>query len=104
MKKSLLLVAVVLVVLGVLAALNPNEADYREHVRQSEGLAGTLGMAMADLLSGSKNGGVRRDNYVIASKFYIGGDGILPREDVAWGFGGKIWDIKHKRAANERER
>ena len=94
MKKLGSLLAVVVVIGVVLAVLNPNEAAYREHVRQKEGLAGTFGMAMADLLAGSKNGGIRRDNYLVASRFYVGGDGVLPRRDVAWGFAGRIWDSK----------
>lgn len=77
-----------------LAFTNPNEADFREHVRQKEGLAGTLGLAVADLVSGGKKGGIQRDNYFLASKFYVGGDGILPREDIAWGVAGQIIEIK----------
>lgn len=77
-----------------LAFTNPNEADFREHVRQKEGLAGTLGLAVADLVSGGKKGGIQRDNYFLASKFYVGGDGILPREDIAWGVAGRIFEIK----------
>lgn len=80
MKKLLFLLAAIAVVLAI---TNPSEADYREHVRQKEGVAGTVGMAVADLLSGGKKGGINRDNYLVASRFYLGGDGILPREDIA---------------------
>lgn len=91
MKKLLFLLAAVAV---VLALTNPSEADFREHVRKKEGLSGTLGMAVADLLSGGKKGGINRDNYLIASRFYLGGDGILPREDIAWGVAGFFIESK----------
>ena len=90
MKKLLLLP---LIIVAVLAFANPDEAEFREHVRQKEGVAGSLGLAMADLFSGGK-GGIKRDNYLIASRFYIGGDGVIPREDLAWGIAGKLIDIK----------
>jgi len=90
MKKLILLLVIAL---AVLAFMNPNEADFREHVRQKEGIAGSIGMAMADLLSGGK-GGIKRDNYLVVSRFYFGGDGMIPREDLAWGIAGKFIDIK----------
>lgn len=77
-----------------LALTNPSEADFREHVRQKEGIAGTVGLAVADLVSGGKKGGIQRENYIIASKFYVGGDGVLPREDIAWGVAGQFIEIK----------
>ena len=73
MKIPLLLLAAIAVVLAI---TNPSEADFREHVRQKEGVAGTVGMAVADLLTGGKKGGINRDNYLVASRFYLGGDGI----------------------------
>ncbi|MBB5040184.1 hypothetical protein [Prosthecobacter dejongeii] len=91
MKLPLLLPTIVAIGLAV---TNPNEASYREYIRQKEGLPGTVGLAVADLVSGTKKGGVQRDNYLVASKFYIGGDGILPREDIAWGVAGKFIEIK----------
>ncbi len=91
MKKLLFLLAAVAV---VLAFTNPSEADFREHVRKKEGLSGTLGMAVADLLSGGKKGGINRDNFLVASRFYLGGDGILPREDIAWGIAGFFIETK----------
>lgn len=91
MKKLLFLLAAVAVVLAI---TNPSEADFREHVRQKEGVAGTVGMAVADLLSGGKKGGINRDNYLVASRFYLGGDGILPREDIAWGIAGFFIETK----------
>jgi hypothetical protein len=81
-------------VIVVLALTNPNEADYREHIRQKQGLSGTIGMAAADLLSGGRGGGIKRDNFLVASRFYIGGDGILPRQDLAWGVGGRFREIR----------
>ena len=80
---------------AALIATNPNEADFREHVRERQGLAGTLGMAMADLLSGHQGGAIRRDNYFVASRFYLGGDGILPRQDLGWGFAGMVFEKKN---------
>jgi hypothetical protein len=91
MKMPLLLLAAVAM---VLALTNPGEADFREYVRKKEGLSGTLGMAVADLLSGGKKGGINRDNYLVASRFYLGGDGILPREDIAWGVAGFFIESK----------
>lgn len=91
MKFSSLLL--ILVVVG-LAITNPSEADFREHIRKKDGIAGTVGLAVADLISGGNKGGIQRDNYLVASKFYIGGDGVIPREDVAWGIAGQIIEIK----------
>lgn len=91
MKNLLLFLTAVAV---VLALTNPSEADFREHVRKKEGVAGTVGMVMADLLSGGKKGGINRDNYLVASRFYLGGDGILPREDIAWGIAGFFIETK----------
>lgn len=88
MKKLLLIPAVMFIVLAV---TNPDEADFREHVRQKQGIAGTIGMAMADLLSGGK-GGIRRENYLVASRYFIGGDGVIPREDLAWGVAGMFFE------------
>ena len=85
MKKLLILLAVVVV---ALALTNPSEADFREHVRKQEGVAGTAAMAVMDLISPNAKGGIRRDNYLIASRFYMGGDDLLPREDLAWGVAG----------------
>lgn len=93
MKFPILLLIIATVALAV---TNPNEAAFREHVRQKEGIAGTLGLAVADLVSGGKKGGIQRDNFIIASKFYVGGDGVLPREDVAWGVAGQFIEIKAK--------
>jgi len=94
MKISTLLIAILGGAFLLLALTNPSTAGFREHIREKQGLAGTLGMAMADLVSGSGKGGVQRDNYVIASRFYTGGDGILPRKDLAWGVAGMFVDAK----------
>lgn len=91
MKKILLLL---ILVAGALALTNPNEADYREHIRQKEGLAGTVGMAVADLVSGGKKGGIQRENFIVASRFYMGGDGVLPRENLAWGIARQFIETK----------
>lgn len=86
MKKAA--VAMAVLVAG-LALTNPDEEDFRHHVRERQGLAGSVGMAAAELLGG----GIKRENYGVASRFYLGGDGLLPRKDLAWGCGGKIWEI-----------
>lgn len=91
MKKIFFLLAAIAL---ALALTNPNAADYREHIRQKEGLAGTVGMAVADLISGGKKGGIQRENFIIASRFYIGGDGVLPRENLAWGIGKQFIETK----------
>lgn len=91
MKKFFLLL---ILVAGALALTNPNEADYREHIRQKEGLAGTVGMAVADIISGGKKGGIQRENFIIASRFYMGGDGVLPRENLAWGIARQFIETK----------
>lgn len=91
MKKLLYLLAAIAVVLFL---TNPDEAEFREHIRQKQGIAGTIGMAVADLISGGKRGGIQRDNYFVASLFYVGGDGVLPREDVAWGVAGHFFELK----------
>ena len=90
MKFLLLLI----VVAGGLAFTNPTEADFREHVRQKTGIAGTLGMAVTDLVSGNGKGGIQRDNFIVASRYYVGGDGILPRQDLAWGVAKQFIEIK----------
>jgi hypothetical protein len=87
--KRIAVVGGILVVLLVFT--NPSEADFREHVREKSGIAGTLGLALTDLLSGGK-GGIQRDNYIIASRFFIGGDGLIPRQDLAWGIAGVFFD------------
>jgi hypothetical protein len=79
------------IIVLLLALSNPDEEDFRGHVREKSGIAGTLGMALTDLLSGGK-GGIRRDNYIVASRFYIGGEGLLPRQDLAWGIAGMFFD------------
>ncbi|MEK7949423.1 hypothetical protein [Luteolibacter soli] len=84
------------IVVVVLALTNPNEAAFRDYVREKQGIAGSLGLAVTDLLSGGK-GGIRRDNYLVASRFYLGGDGIIPRQDLGWGIAGKIFESGNSR-------
>jgi hypothetical protein len=93
---SRLFFLLIIVAVVFLAATNPSEADFREHIRQETGIAGQFGLVVADLLSGGKKGGISRENYLLASRFYIGGDGILPRQNIAWGVGGKFFEIKEK--------
>lgn len=87
MKKLIFLLAAIVV---VLALTNPSAAEYREHIRQQQGIAGTVGMAVADLMTGGKKGGIQRENFIIGSRFYLGGNGVLPRENLAWGVGGQF--------------
>lgn len=91
MKKILF---IVFIVVTVLALTNPNEADYREYVRQKEGLAGSVGLVVADLIASGPKGGIRRENFIVVSRFYLGGDGLLPRETLAWGIGKQFIEIK----------
>ncbi|MHB1082395.1 MAG: hypothetical protein ACYC67_23590 [Prosthecobacter sp.] len=77
----------------VLALTNPNEADFRSYMQQKHGIAGSLSLKVAAIFSAGTSTGVSRDNYIICSRYYIGGDGILPRTDLAWGVGGKFFDI-----------
>ena len=86
----------VIIALVFLAATNPSEADFREHIREKTGIAGQIGMVMTDLLSGGKKGGINRENFVVGSRFYVGGDGILPRQNLAWGIGGRFFEINEK--------
>lgn len=97
MKPLHVILLVAVIILGCLALTNPNEAQYRGHVQESEGILGTLGLGLADLLSQDASKGIHRENYLIASKFYVGGDGLLPRQDLAWGMAGKFWDIERER-------
>ncbi|OYW76823.1 MAG: hypothetical protein B7Z37_07115 [Verrucomicrobia bacterium 12-59-8] len=82
----------------VLAFTNPNEAEFRSHMQQKYGIAGSLSLKVASIFSAGTSTGVSRDNYILFSRYYIGGDGILPRTDLAWGVAGKFYDIDEKDA------
>jgi hypothetical protein len=84
---------VLLVIVAALALTNPSEAEFREHVRKESGLAGQFGLVLTDLVTG----GIKRQNYLVASKFYIGGDGIVPRQDLAWGIAGRFIAIEREK-------
>lgn len=88
---SLLVIAAV-----ALAFTNPNEAEFRSYMQSKHGIAGTLGLKVASIFSAGTNTGVHRDNYIVCSRYYVGGDGILPRTDLAWGVAGKFFDIEEK--------
>lgn len=92
--KSFIILVLLLAVAGLLAFTNPDVDQYRGYVKQREGLAGTLSLGLVDLLSKHGDKGIHRDNYFVFSKFYIGGDGILPRQDLAWGVCGKFVDVQ----------
>lgn len=96
MKLVLFLLAVAL---GALAFTNPTDAEFRTYMQQRHGIAGTLGLKVASIFSAGTSTGVSRDNYIVFSKFYVGGDGILPRTDLAWGVAGKFIDIAEKDGA-----
>lgn len=102
MKLKIALTALV-VVLTMLALTNPTVEQYRGYVREREGLAGTLGLLAADLLTlpaeSGKTGGIQRESFVFVSRFYLGGDGLLPRQDLAWGAVGRFWDIERNASA-----
>ena len=91
--KNTLLLATLAVILGLFAFTNPDVDQYRGHVREQKGLAGSLGLLAADVLSNGTSKGIHRENFWLWSKFYLGGDGILPRQDLAWGALGKFWPI-----------
>jgi hypothetical protein len=77
----------------VLALTNPNETEFRSYMQQKHGIAGSLSLKVASIFSAGTGTGVSRDNYILFSRYYIGGDGILPRTDLAWAVGGKFFDI-----------
>lgn len=80
--------------LVILALTNPNENEFRTYMQNKYGIAGSLSLKVASIFSAGTNSGVTRDNYFFFSRYYIGGDGILPRSDLAWGVAGKFFDIK----------
>ena len=95
MKTKLFFLALI-IILGMAAITNPTVEQYRGYVRERQGLAGTLGLLAADVLTAGEQrggGGIHRENYWVFSKFYIGGDGLLPRHEVAWGALGRFWEI-----------
>lgn len=91
-----LITTLILAGLIALAFTNPNEAEFRSHMQSKHGIAGTLGLKVASIFSGGTNTGVQRDNYIVCSRYYVGGDGILPRTNLAWGIAGKFFDIEEK--------
>ncbi len=91
-----LIIFLLIALLVILALTNPNEAEFRSHMQQKHGIAGTLSLKVASIFSAGTGTGVHRDNYFLFSRYYIGGDGILPRSDLAWGIGGKFYEIEEK--------
>lgn len=91
-----LIAFLLIALLVVLALTNPNEADFRDHVQQKYGIAGSLSLKVASIFSAGTSSGVHRENFIIFSRYYIGGDGVLPRTDLAWGAGGKFFDIEEQ--------
>ncbi len=88
-----LIIFLLISLIVVLALTNPNEAEFRSYMQQKHGIAGSLSLKVAAIFSAGTSTGVSRDNYVVCSRYYIGGDGILPRTDLAWGVAGKFFDI-----------
>lgn len=95
--------AALVVALAFLAFTNPTEDQFRAHIQEREGIAGWLGLKVADLLSTGPQAGIRRENYVFCSRFYMGGDGILPRQDLAWGVAGRFIEISDAGETKRRE-
>lgn len=93
MKSRRTLLIILAVVVAALALTNPSETAYRGHIQEQTGIVGTLSMGLMDLLSKDGSRGIHRDNYVLFSKFYLGGDGLLPRQDLAWGVAGMFIEI-----------
>jgi hypothetical protein len=63
-------------------------------MQQKHGIAGTLSLKVASIFSAGTSSGLHRENYYLFSRYYVGGDGILPRSDMAWGIAGKFFDIE----------
>lgn len=57
------------VALAFLAFTNPTETQFRAHVQEREGIGGWLGLKLADLLSTGPRAGIRRENFIFASRF-----------------------------------
>jgi hypothetical protein len=90
------LLIVLAVVAAMLAFTNPNETTFRAHVQEKQGIVGTLSLGLVDLLSKDSKRGIHRENFILFSKFYMGGDGILPRSELGWGIAGKCFDSEIK--------
>jgi len=78
----------------VLALTNPNETEFRSYMQQKYGIAGSLSLKVASIFSAGTSTGVSRENYFLFSRYYIGGDGILPRTELARGVAGKFFDVE----------
>ncbi len=98
-----LIVFLLISLLVVLALTNPNEAEFRTHMQQKYGIAGSLSLKLASIFTAGTGSGVHRDNYFLFSRYYIGGDGILPRTDLAWGAGGRFYDIEEEDDAGNKK-
>ncbi len=88
-----LIIFLLISLIVVLALTNPNETEFRSYMQIKHGIAGSLSLKVASIFSAGTSTGVSRDNYVIFSRYYIGGEGILPRTDLAWAVAGKFFDI-----------
>jgi hypothetical protein len=99
-----LIIFLLVALLVVLALTNPNEAEFRTHMQQKYGIAGSVGLKVAAIFSAGTSTGVSRDNYIFFSRYYIGGDGILPRTDLAWGVGGTFFDLEEGRESEKKSR
>ncbi|MDP1587092.1 MAG: hypothetical protein Q8M07_05085 [Prosthecobacter sp.] len=89
-----LILFLIIALLVVLAFTNPTEAEFRSHMQQKYGIAGTLSLKVAAIFSAGTSSGLHRENYYLFSRYYVGGDGILPRSDMAWGVAGRFFDIE----------
>jgi hypothetical protein len=96
-----LIVFLIIALLVALALTNPTEAEFRSHMQQKYGIAGTLSLKVASIFSAGTSSGLHRENYYLFSRYYVGGDGILPRSDMAWGIAGKFFDIEEAGEENK---
>ncbi|MFO1483050.1 MAG: hypothetical protein U1F71_06755 [Verrucomicrobiaceae bacterium] len=91
-----LIVFLIIALLVILALTNPNETEFRTHMQEKYGIAGSLSLKVASIFSAGTSSGLHRENFILCSRYYIGGDGILPRTDLAWGVAGHFLDIEDK--------
>ena len=99
-----ILAVTVVIILAMLAFTNPNETLYRAHIQERQGIVGVLGLGLADMLAKDGSKGIHRDNYGIFSKFYAGGDGILPRQELGWGIAGKFFDVEIEKKDGDQDK
>ena len=98
-----LIVFLLISLLVILALTNPNEAEFRAYMQHKHGIAGSLSLKVAAIFSAGTGSGLHRENYFLFSRYYIGGDSILPRTDLAWAAGGKFFDIEEENTGGKNK-